>query len=40
MTWYAHHRFDDEVKDDVHGIFTPKMMEVPQETWIETFLEG
>jgi hypothetical protein len=30
---------DDEVKDDAHGTFTPEMMELPQATWIETFLE-
>jgi hypothetical protein len=32
--------FDDEVKDDVHGVFTPEMMKFPQTTWIETFVEG
>jgi hypothetical protein len=34
-------RFDDEVKDDSHGEgdFTPEMMNLPQETWIETFVE-
>ena len=34
------YRFDDEVKDDVHGAFTPEMMKFPQATWIETFVEG
>jgi hypothetical protein len=29
-----------EVKDDVHGVFTPEMMKLPQVTWIETFVEG
>ncbi len=24
ITLCAHHRFDDEVKDDAHGAFTPK----------------
>ena len=32
--------FDDEVKDDSHGTFTPKMLKLPQATWIATFLEG
>ena len=32
--------FDDEVKDDAHGAFTPEMMKLLQSTWIETFLEG
>jgi hypothetical protein len=32
-------RFDDEVKDDVHSVFTPEMMNLPQGTWIETFVE-
>ena len=36
----VHHRFDDEVKDDTHVAFIPEMMEFPQGTWIETFLEG
>ena len=34
------YRFDDEVKDDAHSTFTPKMLKLPQATWIETFLEG
>jgi hypothetical protein len=36
------YRFDDEVKEDDHGDFTPEMMKLPQATWIvsETFLEG
>ena len=28
------------MKDNAHGVFTPEMMKLPQETWIETFLEG
>jgi len=28
------------VRDDAHGVFTPEMMKLPQETWIETFVEG
>ena len=28
------YRFDDEVKDDVHGVFTPEMLKLPQATWI------
>ena len=40
ITLRVHHRFDDEVKDDAHGAFTPEMMKLPQTTWIETFLEG
>jgi hypothetical protein len=34
------YRFDDEVKDDVHGVFTPEMFNLPQATWISTSLEG
>jgi hypothetical protein len=34
------YRFDDEVKDDTHGVFTPEMVKLPQVTWISTFLEG
>ena len=34
------YRFDDEVKDDAHGAFTPEIMKFPQATWIETFVEG
>jgi hypothetical protein len=34
------YRFDDEVKDDAHGAFTPEMLRLPQATWIATFLEG
>ena len=30
----------DEVKDGVHGVFTPVMIQIPQGTWIETFLDG
>jgi hypothetical protein len=33
-------RFDDQVKDNAHGTFTPEMMKLPQATWIETFPEG
>ncbi len=40
ITWCAQHRYDDEVKDDAHGAFTPEMMKLPQATCIETFLEG
>jgi hypothetical protein len=32
--------FDDEVKDDAHGVFTPEMLNLPQATWIATFVEG
>ena len=34
------YRFDDEVKDDAHGAFTPEMLKLPQATWIGTFVEG
>ena len=34
------YRFDDEVKDDAHGAFTPEMLKIPQATWIATFVEG
>jgi hypothetical protein len=34
------YRFDDEVKDDTHGPFTPEMLKLPQATWIATFVEG
>ncbi len=34
------YRFDDEVKDDAHGAFTPEMLKLPQGTWISTFVEG
>jgi hypothetical protein len=40
ITLCVHHHFDDEVKDDAHGAFTPEMMNLPQGTWIETFVEG
>ena len=40
ITLCVQHRFDDEVKDDAHGAFTPEMMKLPQATWIETFVEG
>jgi hypothetical protein len=40
ITWCTQNRFDDDVKDDAHGDFTPEMMKLPQATWIETFLEG
>ena len=40
ITLCVQYRFDDEVKDDAHGAFTPEMMKLPQATWIETFLEG
>ena len=34
------YRFDDEVKDDAHGAFTPEMLKLPQATWIAPLLEG
>ncbi len=34
------YRFDDEVKDDAHGVFTPEILKFPQATWIATFVEG
>jgi hypothetical protein len=34
------YRFDDEVKDDYHGAFTPEMIKLVQGTWIGTFVEG
>jgi hypothetical protein len=34
------YRFDDEVKDDALGAFTPEMLKLPQATWIETCREG
>jgi hypothetical protein len=34
------YRFDDEVKDDTHGDFTPELFKLPQTTWIATFVEG
>ena len=34
------YRFDDEVKDDTHGDFTPEMFNLPQTTWITTFVES
>jgi hypothetical protein len=34
------YRFDDEVKDDSHGAFTPEMLKLAQGTWIGTFVEG
>ncbi len=34
------YRFDDEVKDDTHGAFTPEMLNLPQATWIATFVES
>ncbi len=34
------YRFDDEVKDDSHGPFTPEMLNLPQVTWITTFVES
>ena len=37
---HVQYRFDDEVKDDAHGAFTPEMLKLPQATWIATFLEG
>ncbi len=40
ITLCVQYRFDDEVKDDAHGVFTPEMMNLPQATWIETFVEG
>ncbi len=32
--------FDDDVKDDAHGVFTPEMLKLLQATWIATFLDG
>ncbi len=40
ITLFVQYRFDDEVKDDAHGDFTPEMIKIPQETWIETFVQG
>jgi len=40
ITLFVQYRFDDSVKDDAHGVFTPEMMKLPQEIWIETFVEG
>ena len=40
ITLCVQYRFDDEVKDDAHGAFTPEMMKLPPATWIETFVEG
>ena len=40
ITLCVQYRFDDVVKDDAHGAFTPEMMKLPQSTWIETFVEG
>jgi hypothetical protein len=40
ITLCVQYRFDDEVKDDTHGTFTPEMMKISQATWIETFVEG
>ena len=34
------YRFDDEVKDDAHGAFTPEMLKLPQATWKSTLVEG
>jgi hypothetical protein len=34
------YRFDDEVKDDDHGVFTPEILKLPQATRIATFVEG
>jgi hypothetical protein len=39
ITLCTQHRFDDEVKDDDHGTFTPEM-KLSQATWIETFVKG
>jgi hypothetical protein len=36
----VYHRFDDEVKDDAHGAFTPEMMKLLQATWIKKFVDG
>jgi hypothetical protein len=33
------YRFDDEVKDDTHGAFTPEMLNLPPATWIPTFVD-
>jgi hypothetical protein len=33
------YRFDDEVKDDAHGAFTPEILNLHQATWISTFVE-
>jgi hypothetical protein len=40
ITLCVQYRFDDEMKDDDHGAFTPEMMKLAQATWIETFVEG
>jgi hypothetical protein len=40
ITLCVQYRFDDEVKDDAHGAFTPEMMKFPQATLIETLLES
>ena len=40
ITLCVQYRFDDTVKDDDHGAFDPEMIKLPQETWIETFVEG
>jgi hypothetical protein len=34
------YRFDDEVKDDTHGVFTSEILKLSQTTWIATFVEG
>ena len=34
------YRFDDEVKDDTHGTFTPEILNLPQGTWIPTYVES
>ena len=41
MEWtMSNKKFDDEVKEDAHGAFTPEILNLPQATWIETFVEG
>ena len=37
---HVQYPFDDEVKDDAHGAFTPEMLKLPQGTWKATFVEG
>ena len=39
-TLSVQYRFDEGVKDDTQGAFTPEMLKLPQATWIATFLEG
>ena len=34
IEWKPEYRFDDEVKDDDHGVFTPEILKLPQSTWM------